>query len=90
MKNFQETHLKLSHQDKELEAVFVHQPMDDEKQNKKYKNFIEEMHMILQKFMEKSDCFNAGNKQNNHVKCKEDEKEMKENLGNISPQKDEE
>jgi len=55
MSDFQENCITLSHQDKKLEAVFIHQPIIDAKQAKEYENFVEQTCGALQKFLENSD-----------------------------------
>lgn len=55
MNDFETNSVTMTHQDKKLEAVFIHQPITDAKRAKEYENFVEQMPGALQKFLENSD-----------------------------------
>ena len=57
MKEYQEEHMLFTHEDRTLEAVFVHQPTDDAKRAKEMSDFFAQMQCAFQKFVETSDYF---------------------------------
>jgi hypothetical protein len=61
MSDFQENSIRMAHQNKKLEAIFIHQPIADAKQVKGYENFVEQMRGALQKSLESSDLFEEEN-----------------------------
>lgn len=69
MKKYQEEHMLFTHQDRKLEAVFVHQPTDDAKRAKEMSDFFAQMQCAFQKFVETSDFFK------DELDCEENEKE---------------
>ena len=57
MKEFQEEHMLFTHQDRKLEAVFIHRPTADTKRTKEMSDFFAQLQCAFQKFIETSDYF---------------------------------
>lgn len=58
MKDCEEEHMLFTHQDRKLEAVFIHRPETDTKRAKELSDFFIQMQGAFQRFIETSDYFN--------------------------------